>query len=90
MLVLNTGRSKGALMDLLKAKEEIVAVPDVIITAVGTKVTKGRWAGTTHAAIEGGRLVEAYDCLHAWGLVLQHAGPAYPSFASCIFDWEVW
>ena len=38
VLVLTTGRSKGHLMDLLAAKAEIIAVPDVLITAVGTKV----------------------------------------------------
>ena len=39
VLVLNTGRSKGNLMALLKAKEDIIAVPDVLITAVGTKAS---------------------------------------------------
>jgi hypothetical protein len=38
VLVLNTGRSKGQLMELLQKKEDIIAVPDVLITAVGTKV----------------------------------------------------
>lgn len=38
VLVLNTGRSKGQLMKLLKDKEDVIAVPDVLITAVGTKV----------------------------------------------------
>jgi hypothetical protein len=37
VLVFNTGRSKGQLIWLLKEKP-MLAVPDVLITAVGTKV----------------------------------------------------
>ncbi|GBF98024.1 sucrose phosphatase [Raphidocelis subcapitata] len=50
VLVLNTGRSKGALMELLRQKEEIIAVPDVIITAVGTKIWHRR---SSHRAFGG-------------------------------------
>lgn len=50
VLVLNTGRSKGALMSLLRDKEEIIAAPDVLITAVGTKVWHRR---ATHRAFGG-------------------------------------
>lgn len=41
VLVYNTGRSKGAFAKLLEDKQDIMAVPDVIITAVGTKVSHG-------------------------------------------------
>jgi hypothetical protein len=40
VLVFNTGRSKGQLIWLLKEKP-MLAVPDVLITAVGTKVRAG-------------------------------------------------
>ncbi|KAI8469032.1 MAG: sucrose-6F-phosphate phosphohydrolase-domain-containing protein [Monoraphidium minutum] len=50
VLVLNTGRSKGALMSLLVEKEDIIAVPDVIITAVGTKIWHRK---ATHRAFGG-------------------------------------
>lgn len=37
-LVYNTGRSVGAVMGLLDEKQGKLAMPDVLITAVGTKV----------------------------------------------------
>jgi hypothetical protein len=43
VLVFNTGRSKGQLIWLLKEKP-MLAVPDVLITAVGTKVRAHRLA----------------------------------------------
>lgn len=62
VLVLNTGRSKGHLMALLKEKEEIIAVPDVIITAVGTKIWHRR---STHRAF-GGCSPDDYEEDLAW------------------------
>jgi len=38
VLVYNTGRSVGAFISLLQEKKGMLAVPDVLITAVGTKV----------------------------------------------------
>lgn len=37
-LVYNTGRSLGSFLSLLKDKAHCIAVPDVVITAVGTKI----------------------------------------------------
>lgn len=37
-LVYNTGRSLGQFISLLQEKEGALAMPDVVITAVGTKV----------------------------------------------------
>lgn len=39
ILVYNTGRSLGGFISLMKEKEGALALPDVLITAVGTKVT---------------------------------------------------
>ena len=38
VLVYNTGRSLGQFKGLLQEKAGVLAVPDVLITAVGTKV----------------------------------------------------
>ena len=69
VLVLNTGRSKGQLMDLLSKKEDIIAVPDVIITAVGTKIWHRR---STHRAF-GGCTSDDYEEDLAWTTRLDHA-----------------
>ncbi|KIZ05253.1 hypothetical protein MNEG_2702 [Monoraphidium neglectum] len=68
VLVLNTGRSKGNLMSLLRDKEEVIAVPDVIITAVGTKIWHRR---STHRAF-GGCTAEDYEEDLAWTQRLDH------------------
>lgn len=68
VLVLNTGRSKGALMSLLQDKEAVVAVPDVIITAVGTKIWHRR---STHRAF-GGCTSDDYEEDVAWTTRLGH------------------
>lgn len=39
VLVYNTGRSLGQFVYMLQEKMGVLAVPDVIITAVGTKVS---------------------------------------------------
>jgi len=39
VLVYNTGRSLGGFISLLQEKGGALALPDVLITAVGTKVT---------------------------------------------------
>ncbi|KAG2447799.1 hypothetical protein HYH02_007256 [Chlamydomonas schloesseri] len=51
LLVYNTGRSLGQFVDLMKKCDGKVAIPDVVITAVGTKVwhldeTNGRTAAS--------------------------------------------
>lgn len=46
-LVYNTGRSLGSFLSLLQAKAHCIAVPDVLITAVGTKVWLLEGAGRT-------------------------------------------
>jgi hypothetical protein len=52
VLVYNTGRSKGQLVHLLGEKE-MLAVPDVCITAVGTKVKRGRVKSTVQDSQHG-------------------------------------
>ena len=42
VLVYNTGRSLGQIQSLLEEKRGIMAVPDALITAVGTKVRVDR------------------------------------------------
>lgn len=68
VLVLNTGRSKGQLMSLLERKDDIIAVPDVIVTAVGTKIWHRR---STHRAF-GGCTSDDYEEDTAWTTRLDH------------------
>ena len=42
VLVFNTGRSIGQVMSLLKEKAALMPLPDVIVTAVGTKIFRRR------------------------------------------------
>jgi hydroxymethylpyrimidine pyrophosphatase-like HAD family hydrolase len=42
VLVFNTGRSIGSVMSLLKEKAALMPIPDVIVTAVGTKIFRRR------------------------------------------------
>jgi len=41
ILCYNTGRSLGQFVDLMQRCRGCVAVPDVLVTAVGTKVSTG-------------------------------------------------
>jgi hypothetical protein len=71
LLVYNTGRSLGQFVGVMKTCEGRVAVPDVLITAVGTKIWRlddagGRRVATGQEWVEDMKWTRHLD--HCWNL----------------------